>query len=175
MSCATEIAVPKSASLLFDDRGQATIEAAFVLPVLMLLFLMLLQPGLVFYDHMVMSGAAAEGCRLLAASPATQKGICEDFIRRRLSAIPQADFFHIHGGGCSYEIEFAGDESSETVTVRISNMLKPLPLMDMTMALAGITDESGAMSISVESTTQTQPSWVDESSDGRDPSKWVQI
>ncbi|MBQ9069707.1 MAG: pilus assembly protein, partial [Eggerthellaceae bacterium] len=48
------------------DRGQATVEAAFAIPVLFVLLLMLVQPGIVLYDRIIMRHAAAEGCRLLA-------------------------------------------------------------------------------------------------------------
>ncbi len=50
------------------ERGQGTVEAAFVLPVLLGLVLFLLQPGIVLYDRVVMKSAAAEACRLLAIS-----------------------------------------------------------------------------------------------------------
>lgn len=50
------------------ERGQGTVEAAFVLPVLLGLVLFLLQPGIVLYDRVVMKSAAAEACRLLIVS-----------------------------------------------------------------------------------------------------------
>ena len=49
------------ARMLRDERGQATVEAAFAVPVLMVLVLMLVQPGIILYDRIVMEGAAA-GC-----------------------------------------------------------------------------------------------------------------
>ena len=49
-----------------DERGQGTVEAALVIPVLFVLLLLLLQPGIVLYDRMVMRGAAAEACRPLS-------------------------------------------------------------------------------------------------------------
>ena len=41
-----------------DARGQSTVEAAVALPVVFLLVLLLVQPGIVLYDRMVMAGAA---------------------------------------------------------------------------------------------------------------------
>ena len=161
-------------SSVIDEHAQATIEAAFVLPILMLLFLMLLQPGIVLYDRMVMNGAAAEGCRLMSTLSSDEKRIAEDFIRRRLSAIPQVDFFHVHQGGCSYDIRLSGSESSEQVTVRVSNRLKPLPLLDMTMSLAGMTDSNGTLGVDAEASSRTQPSWAPESADGRNPKGWAE-
>ena len=46
--------------------GQTTVEAAYLIPLLFLLFLLLCQPIILLYNHMIMNGAAAEGCRLLA-------------------------------------------------------------------------------------------------------------
>ena len=155
------------------EGAQATIEAAFALPVLMLLMLMLLQPAIVLYDRMVMSSAAAEGCRLLSTSGPADREACEDYVRRRLSAIPQADPFHIHGGACSYSIEMTGDEGSSEVSVRIGNRLRPLPLLDVTLSVAGVTDADGALPIAVESSAPTQPDWVGDSDEGRDPGGWV--
>lgn len=82
------------------ERGQGTVEAAFVLPVLLGLVLFLLQPGIVLYDRVVMKSAAAEACRLLAIS-GSDFGESEEavkaFIRHRLAAIPPQDLFHVHG------------------------------------------------------------------------------
>lgn len=66
-----------------DARGQSTVEAAVALPVVFLLVLLLVQPGIVLYDRMVMAGAAAEGCRLLATSDG-DAATCEEYVRRRL-------------------------------------------------------------------------------------------
>ncbi|MFR1167372.1 MAG: TadE/TadG family type IV pilus assembly protein [Adlercreutzia equolifaciens] len=41
-----------------DARGQSTVEAAVALPVVFLLVLLLVQPGIVLYDRMVMAAAA---------------------------------------------------------------------------------------------------------------------
>ncbi len=62
------------ARMLRDERGQATVEAAFAVPVLMVLVLMLVQPGIIRYDRIVMEGAAAAGCRLLVGGRAVRFG-----------------------------------------------------------------------------------------------------
>ena len=103
----------------YDNRGQGTVEAAVAIPVVFLLLLLLLQPGIVLYDRLVMGNAAAEGCRLLATSTGDMGGSCEAFIRHRLAAVPQHDCFHVHHGDCSWKIELLGDETAQTVTVRI--------------------------------------------------------
>ncbi len=158
-----------------DDSGQSTVEAAFALPILMLLVLLLLQPGIILYDRIVMQGAAADGCRLLATTASGNASTNEDYIRRRLSAVPQIDQFHVHSSGCSWQIELSGDEASDEVTVRISTEVKPLPLLDFGMALAGFTNENGNLRIEVESTETTQPDWVADAAEGRNPSAWPGI
>lgn len=163
-------------NIMRDERGQGTIEAALVIPVLFLLMLMLLQPGIVLYDRVVMGNAAAEACRLIATKTGalgSMDGSCEAFVRHRLAAIPQHDCFHVHGGGCSYEIAFSGDEGSDSVSVTIKNELRPLPLFDAGARLSGMANGSGNLEIEETATMPTQPSWVDGSVQGRDASSWV--
>lgn len=51
------------------DSGQAAVECAFLIPVVLLLLLFLIQPGIILYNHTVMKAAASEGCRLLSTKP----------------------------------------------------------------------------------------------------------
>lgn len=155
-----------------DERGQATVEAAFALPVLMVLMLLLLQPGILLYDRIVMEGAAAEGCRLLATTTSSNAGTNEDYVRRRLSAVPEIDQFHVHSPGCSWHIEFSGDERSNDVSVKVSTEVKPLPLLDVGMTLMGMTNANGNLVIEVEAMGRTQPEWLAGAVEGRDPQAW---
>ena len=152
--------------------GQGTVEAVIVIPVLFVLMLLLLQPGIVLYDRLVMGNAAAEGCRLLATADGTS-GAYEAFIRHKLASVPQHDCFHVHHGTCSWNIELSGNETSSAVTVKISNELKPLPLFDAGAKLLGMTNGSGNLVISESVTMPTQPDWVASSPSGSDPSGWV--
>lgn len=151
-------------------------EAAIVMPVLFLLLLMLLQPGIVLYDRMVMRGAAAEACRLLATGTdayGPMEASCEAFVRHRLAAVPQHDCFHVHGGRCSWQIELSGDESSQTTTVSIRNELRPLPLFDAGAALLGMTNAAGNLEIRESVTVSTQPGWASSSPLGLSPAEWI--
>ena len=162
--------------LVFGERGQGSVEAAVVIPVMFLLMLMLLQPGIVLYDRLVMGNAAAEACRLLATGNGTFGGAsrsCEAFVRHRLAAVPQHDCFHVHGANCSWDIQLSGGESSETATVTIGNELKPLPLLDVTAKLLGMTNARGNLEIQTSVTLPTQPSWVASSEQGMAPSSWI--
>ncbi len=164
-------------SWCINSRGQASVEAAFAIPVIFTLLLLLLQPGIILYDRMVMRQAAVEGCRLLATRSA-QTGLsderCIELIKRQLSAVPPHDLFHIHNAGCSWDIVVSGDESTGEAQVTITNRLRLLPLFDAAGALVGIADASGCISIQVEEQAQTQPSWVGAGSMGLNPGSWVQ-
>lgn len=153
--------------------GQATVEAAFALPVLLIAILILIQPGIVLYDRMVMRAAAAEGCRVLATAPAGQTEACKDYILRRLGAIPQQSLFHQHDTTCSWNIQLEGDESAETVSVAITNKVKPLPLVGAAAYPLGILDDQGFLTISVRQECQARPAWAAQSCQGAPSSDWV--
>ena len=154
------------------ERGQSTVEAAFALPVLMLLVLLLLQPGIILYDRIVMEGAAAEGCRLVATAQDPGK-VEEDYVRRRLSAVPEADLFHVHAQGCTWEIVLDGDERCQEVGVRIKTQVKPLPLIGAAAQLFGMANDAGNWEVEVEQRMQVKDAWVMESPDGADPAGWA--
>ena len=157
------------------ECGQSSVEAACAIPVLFTLLLLLLQPGIVMYDRVVMASAAAEGCRLLATATAAQGDMeesCEAFIRHRLSAVPQHECFHVHEGGCSWDIQMIGGEGVSTATVRIGNEYRPLPLLDVAATLLGLTNERGNIEMSVETTLSTQPAWVTSAPMGLNPGSW---
>lgn len=158
------------------ECGQATVEAAFLIPVLLAGLLLLVQPGILLYDRLVMNAAATEACRLLAtktdvAGDMTQS--CEAFVRHRLGAIPPAACFHVHKGRCSWEIRLEGDESSGIVRASIVNEARPLPLLGVGGAVLGILNENGNFRIEVEAEQKTQPDWTVNSPAGSDPAGWV--
>ena len=150
------------------ERGQATVEAALLLPVLALLVLMLVQPAIVLYDRMVMSCAAAEGCRLLSTLPSDDSArVLDAYVRRRLGAVPPVDVFHVHDP-CSWEVEAAGGEGSTQVAVTVRNTLRPLPLMRPVGAALGQLDGQGNLKIEVTVRMAARPGWASGS-----PSAWI--
>lgn len=71
--------------------GQATVEGAFLIPLIFLLLLMMLQPGILLFDRTVMKSAAAEACRMLATCETQEdRTACEEALRRRLGSYPSA-------------------------------------------------------------------------------------
>lgn len=113
------------------DSAQAAVECAFLIPVVLLLLLFLIQPGIILYNHTVMKAAASEGCRLLSTKTdaSADQSSYEDSIRRHLGSIPQQENFHIHQSGCSWSITLEGNEESDSVKVSIENQLELLPFL----------------------------------------------
>jgi hypothetical protein len=177
-SCTDAVcAVWRSAGrVLRSQRGQGTVEAAVLIPLLFLLLLMLCQPMILLYNRMVMENAANEGCRLLAtktAQGAYSEDKYEGYIKRRLAAIPPVDIFHARVGERSWEIEQTGDENSAVVTVRILNRVKPLPLIGWGAELAGMCDERGYLTQEVVARGWSQPEWTWDDGVGT-PQDWVE-
>lgn len=148
-----------------DARGQSTAEAAVALPVVFLLVLLLVQPGIVLYDRMVMAGAAAEGCRLLATSDG-DAATCEEYVRRRLGAIPPLDVFHVHDSGCIWEVRCEGGGAADVARVTVRTEVRPLPLLDGGATLLGMVNERGNLVVEVTATAPTRASWAQESLNG---------
>ena len=158
------------------ERGQATVEAAFLIPVLFTVLLLSVQPGMVLYDRMVMRAAASDACRLAAAKTdavGDSSQAVEAFVRHRLGAIPPVSCFHVHDGGCSWEVSVQGDEHSKKVSVEIAGKVKPLPFLDAGAVLLGMTDGDGLLTVKARCERATQPEWVAGSPQGLDPEAWI--
>lgn len=156
------------------SSGQASVEGAFLIPVLLISFLLLLQPGIVLYDRMVMHAAAAEGCRLLSTKPAGESTkTYEAAVKRALGAVPEQDCFHVHGDACSWKVDLVGHEGSSRVSVTIKNKLRFLPLFDWGGRALGILDSNGCFELEVESQASPWPEWVSGSAQGKNPRRWI--
>jgi hypothetical protein len=159
---------------IVSSKGQATVESAFLLPVVFLLFLILCQPVILLYNRMVMSNAAAEGCRLLATQTSTASGAYaadayKRYIERRLASIPPVSLFHIHEEECSYQIELSGDENSAVTKVSISNKLRLLPLIGLGAQLLGVCEAGGIYEQRVEVQVDARPDWLVDT-----PEDWLE-
>lgn len=160
---------------MHGEGGQGSVEAALCIPVVFLLLLLLVQPGILLYDRMVMSNAAAEGCRLLATATdafGSMEGTCEAFVRHRLASVPPIDCFRVRRGEDSWRITMAGGERAASVSVRIAVEVRPLPLLDAAAALVGMANERGNIEVTVEQSALTQPAWA-QAAASAPPSDWV--
>lgn len=145
-----------------SELGQATVEAAALLPVAMLLLAMLLQPAFLLYTRAVMQQAASEGARVLMtreAGGAADDEACEAYVLRRLAAVPDVPAFHT-GGREGWEVELAGDASSDEVSVSVTGRLRPLPLVGVLAHLLGKA-EGDEVVLEVTVAERARPAWLE--------------
>ena len=152
----------------FGEEGQATVEAAFALPVLLTLVALLLQPAVLLYDRCVMGAAAAETCRVAATGGCSGDSV-RAFASRRLAALPDLDLFH--KDACPWEIEVSGGASGEPVSVRIEGHLQTLPLPGVAAAFSAASAADGCSVLSCEVESSLRPAWLDGVEGG--PGEWI--
>ncbi|WP_303250195.1 TadE/TadG family type IV pilus assembly protein [uncultured Slackia sp.] len=150
--------------------GQASVEAAFLAPVLLLGFLLLIQPGIVLYDRAIMESAASEGCRLLETRSSQSEAEVRAYIERRLEAVPGVDAFHAG----EWLVEFSGSQADDTTTVSIEHSLKPLPLVGAAMGFAGMLDGRGLYRQEASCVAAVRDEWLTGSEHGCDPEAWIE-
>lgn len=142
-------------------------EAALLVPVVLLLVALLVQPACVLYTRAVMASTAAELTRLAA----TSRGSAEDvraYALRRLAAVPDVSVFH-EGGEDAWEIEVDGPGDGGTVTASVAGAVRPLPLLGAIVSALG-TSDGGVVELRVEMTREVRASWI-----GGDYAEWVGI
>lgn len=138
------------------ERGQSTVEAAALLPVLMLLLGMLAQPVCMLYTRMVMTHAAAEGARV--ALTATNDHDVRQFVYRRLRAVPNASLFHV-GGADDWQISIDRSVGEGRIALEILGHARPLPLLGTVTGFVGRQDEQGVV-LRVRVNEVLRPGWV---------------
>ena len=151
-----------------SERGQMTVEAAFLIPVLFVFLALLLQPAILIYDYMVMQSAANQGLRLISTKPQDiSDAMYERAIKQQLQAIPNLEIFHTG----QWDVQIEGNETSQTVSVTIEGRAEPIPVLGISTMLFGMLDADGTVHLQVQAQQQTQPQWAVDS--GLDPSEWV--
>lgn len=148
-----------------DDAGQSTVEAAVLLPVLMLLLGLLVQPVCACYTRTVMRHAAAETARVLATG--RDDAVARSFALRRLRAVPEAAPFHV-GGESDWSVHLARSDDGGTVSVRIGGHLRPLPLLGLATYAMGKRDGVGLL-MEERLEERVRPEWL-----GGDYGRWMQ-
>lgn len=149
------------------EEGQATVEAAVLLPVVMIVLALLLRPAMLLYTRAVMSGAAAEGARLATTAASDEvESLVDGYVRRRLRAVPEVACFH-EGGGDAWDVDVRQD--GDFVHVAVGGRARPLPLVGVTAGLAGQMD-GGSVVLSAEVERDMRAEWV-----GGDYDDWVAV
>lgn len=152
-------------ALLTRSDGQATVEAAFLVPTLLLTMGLLLEPACLLYTRMVMGQAAAETARLLVTSSGSPE-VSKLFCLRRLAAIPEVSLFHV-GGSDDWDIELSKDRGAVSVSIR--GHARPLPLLGLLAGgVLGYDGQGVILSVRYEATLR--PSWL-----GGDAHDWATV
>lgn len=160
--------------LIRKDKGQATVEAAIMIPIIFLILLLLIEPSILLYDFCIMNSSASETCRILSTCNELDKvNVCETYAKKRLSAIPQQDNFHLHSSGCSYEITLIGNENSEECEVKIKNEIVPLPLIGFLSDIVGILNNNKNFELIASANYKSRPSWVKNNLKDLTTENWV--
>jgi len=149
-----------------DERGQATVEAAVLLPSVMLVLALLMQPVCLSYTRAIMRATAGECARVAATAYAGDTSPCREFALRRLRAVPDVPLFHV-GGQDDWEILIQRSDSSVGVT--ITGHARPLPLLGAVASLMSMSDGAGIV-LRVSLQESTRASWV-----GGDYGAWQSI
>lgn len=146
--------------------GQASVEAALVLPVLMLVLALLLEPVCMGYTLSVMRGCASELARIALTDVDGDLSECQSFARRRLAAVPEVAPFHVGGEG-DWDVRVTREGGR--VDVRIRGHLRPLPLLGVIASSFVASDGQGVV-LEAEAHESLRPSWLGGSYGG-----WQQV
>jgi hypothetical protein len=150
-------------SRIASSEGQASIEAAMLLPTMALLIALLVQPVCILYTRCVMQSAAAEGCRLMMTASQTDESVSGGYtayVLRRLRAVPNVSIFH-EGGDGGWQIELQGSSSDHRASVHIVGTVKPLPLLGVIPSALGQVNEAGDVVLDVSVQQTTRPGWLE--------------
>ena len=149
---------------LARNDGQATVEAAFLLPTVLLTMGLLLEPACLLYTLMAMRHAAAETARLLVT--ASSETDVRSFCLRRLEAVPEIGLFHT-GGSEDWVVDLSNEAGVVSVTIR--GHARPLPVLGLVVGSVLGRDERGVI-LKAEHRARLRPGWL-----GGDERAWSEI
>ena len=118
---------PKTRHRLEDESGQALVEAALAIPVLLLLVFGVVAVGRVTEAKVAVQAAARESGRALAVAPSEEQGVADALA----AADAIAASYELDGSKFTVEVDPGGFARGGTVTseVRYSVSLADLPLL----------------------------------------------
>jgi Flp pilus assembly protein TadG len=105
-----------AARFLRGESGQALIEAALVLPVLLVLVFGVVMAGRVVHAKIAVQAAAREASRTLATAPSEEQGLTD----ANTAARSAADGYGLSANGLSVDLQSNGFERGGTVSASVS-------------------------------------------------------
>ncbi|MDP9180647.1 MAG: pilus assembly protein [Chloroflexota bacterium] len=117
-----------AARFLRGESGQALVEAALVLPVLLVLVFGVVMAGRVVHAKIAVQAAAREASRSLATAPSEEQGLTD----ANNAARSAADGYGLSANGLSVDLQSNGFARGGTVSASVSYDvgLGGLPLLD---------------------------------------------
>lgn len=144
-----------------EERAQATVEAAALLPAFLTVLLLALQPACILYTRAVMESAAAETARLMITASEDAEEGARAFALRRLAAVPDVSVFHA-GGPLSWEIDLSSSADADgAVSVSITGCVTPLPIIGAFAAAFGVTNAQGDVVVAVHAEYKGRAEWLE--------------
>lgn len=127
-----------------------------LLPSLLVVLALLLQPVCLAYTRTVMCAAAGECARAALTAYGSDLGSCRAYALRRLEAVPEVSLFHV-GGQADWQV--AVSSSGNQVSVRVAGHARPLPLFGALASALGKHDGTGLL-LEVSLDERMRPSWL---------------
>lgn len=141
-----------------EEDGQTTLEAAYLLPVLMLLFGMLLQPVCIAYTRQIMQHVAQEAAHVVAIQDSTMSpSDIEKFIRSHLEAVPKISLFR--ASEKDWQIHITQKDGVAPAKVEIKAFVRPVPFLGVFAGFAG-KKEGENICLEVRANEQLRADWV---------------
>ena len=147
--------------------GQMSVEAALLVPVVLAVVALLVQPACVLYTRAVMAATAGELARLAATSRGGEDEL-RSFALRRLAAVPDVPAFH-EGGPAAWDVEVTGPSDDGAVEVLIVGRVRPLPLLGAFVSMLG-TGAGGSVELRVRTSGSLRSQWI-----GGEYADWVEM
>lgn len=140
---------------LRGDRGQALVEAPYVIVITCVLVLILLQPAIWLYTKMMCNSAAGSLARMavtdvdlgswsIGDTSAHEGAVTEYVVDRKLVGLPQGEYFQ---NGTPEVLVTPG---RDWVTAKVSVRQKPLPLVGLMAEPLGMAGSDGLVTITGE-------------------------
>ena len=114
---------------LREESGQALVEAALVIPVVLLLAFGVVMAGRLSHAKVAVQAAAREASRTLATAPSEQEGL----INAMEAGRSVAEGYGLSGGGLTVDVQSNGFERGGTATAEVTYQvpLTDLPLLNL--------------------------------------------
>lgn len=151
------VLIHKTKRFLKDSSGQASVEAALLIPVLLALCLLLLQPVCLLYTRQIMEATAAQAVRI--GVTAADEDDIQTYCLRKLKAVPNLDIFHVKAQD-DWEIAYTKDEELGTVEISIKGHATPIPLLSLLTTQVLNSDDKGLI-LEVNVCEEIYPNWAE--------------